>query len=99
MRILPLEGGKGKEHTREKQKGREDFAVRRWEGEGTHEKQKRRKSRGCNRGFLRVFSLKGLGLSFMLKLNLEEGTRGIKFKRSGFYGGDRLKIILVLLVF
>ena len=35
----------------------------------------------------------------MLKLNLEEGTSGIKFKRSGFYGGDRLKIILVLLVF
>ena len=69
------------------------------EGEGTHEKQKRRKSRGCNHGFLRVFSLKGLGLSFMLKLNLEEGAGGIKFKRSGLYGGDRLGIILVLLIF
>ena len=35
----------------------------------------------------------------MLKLNLEEGAGGIKFKRSGLYGGDRLGIILVLLVF
>ena len=42
------------------------------EGEGTREKQKGRKSRGCNRGFLRVFSLEGLGLGFKLELNLEE---------------------------
>ena len=59
--------GKGKSHSL-----REESAVRRWEGEGTREKQKGRKSRGCNRGFLRVFSLKGLGLGFKLELNLEE---------------------------
>ena len=52
----------------------EEFAVRRWEGEGegTREKQKGMKARGCNRGFLRVFSLKGLGLGFKFDLNLEE---------------------------
>ena len=72
VRILPLERGKGKEHTREKQKGREDFAVRRWKVEGTWEKQKGRKSRGCNCRFLRVFNLEGLGLGFLLELNLEE---------------------------
>ena len=72
VRILPLEGGKGKEHTCEKQKGHEDSSIRRWEGEGTCEKQKGRKSRGCNHRFLRVFNLEGLGLGFMLELNLEE---------------------------
>ena len=52
----------------------EESAIRRWEGEGegTCEKQKGRKARGCNRGFLRVFSLKGLGLGIKLELNLEE---------------------------
>ena len=52
----------------------EEFAVRRWEGEGerTREKQKGRKSKGCNRGFLRVFNLESLGLGFKLELNLEE---------------------------
>ena len=52
----------------------EEFAVRRWEGEGegTWEKQKGRKSKGCNHGFLRVFSLEGLGLGFKLELNLKE---------------------------
>ena len=50
----------------------EESAVRRWEGEGTREKQKGRKSRGCNRRFLRVFNLEGLGLGFLLELNLEE---------------------------
>ena len=52
----------------------EEFAVRRWEGEGegTREKQTERKSRGCNCGFLRVFSLESLGLGFKLELNLEE---------------------------
>ena len=52
----------------------EEFAVRRWEGEGegTWEKQKGRKSKGCNHGFLRVFSLESLGLGFKLELNLEE---------------------------
>ena len=52
----------------------EEFAVRRWEGEGegTWEKQKGRKSKGCNRGFLRVFSLESLCLGFKLELNLEE---------------------------
>ena len=59
---LPLKGGEG-EGTSEKQKGREDFVVRRWEGEETRKKQNRRKSRGCNREFLRVFSLEGLGLA------------------------------------
>ena len=49
-----------------------ESTVRRWEGEATHEKQKGRKSRGCNHGFLRVFSLEGLGLGFKLELNLEE---------------------------
>ena len=43
-----------------------------WEGERTHEKQKRRKSRGCNCDFQRVFSLQGLGLGFKLELNLED---------------------------
>ena len=86
--------GKGKSHHL-----CEESAVRRWEGEGTREKQKGRKSRSCNRGFLRVFSLEGLGLSFKLELNLEEMGGGIKFKRSGLYDGERLKIILVLLVF
>ena len=62
---LPLEGGE-EEGTREKQKGHEDFVVRRWEGEGTREKQKGMKSRGSDRGFLRVFSLEGLGLGFKL---------------------------------
>ena len=65
MRKLPLDGGEW-EGTREKQKGREDSAVRRWEGEPTREKQKGRKSRGSNRGFLRVFSLEGLDLGFKL---------------------------------
>ena len=34
-------------------------------------------------------------------LSLEGGkwADGIKFKRSGLYGGDRLEIILILLVF
>ena len=54
----------------------EEYAIRRWEGEGegegTHEKHKGRKSKGCNCGFLRVFSLESLGLGFKLKLNLEE---------------------------
>ena len=56
----------------------EESTVRRWEGEGegegegTREKQKGMKARGCNRGFLRVFSLKGLGLGFKFDLNLEE---------------------------
>ena len=52
----------------------EEFAIRRWEGEGegTREKQKGRKSKGCNRGFLRVFNLESLGLGFKLELNLEE---------------------------
>ena len=52
----------------------EESVVRRWEGEGkgTREKQKGRKARGSNRGFLRVFNLKGLGLGFKLELNLEE---------------------------
>ena len=36
---LTLESGEG-EGTREKQKGHEDSAVRRWEGEPTREKQK-----------------------------------------------------------
>ena len=49
-----------------------ESAVRRWEGEATHEKQKGRKSRGCNHGFLRIFILEGLGLGFKLELNLEE---------------------------
>ena len=48
---LPLEGGEG-EGTREKPKGREDSAFRRWEGEPTRKKQKGRISRGSNRGFL-----------------------------------------------
>ena len=60
-----LESGEG-EGTREKQKGHEDSAVRRWEGEPTREKQKGRKSRGSNHGFLRVFSLEGLDLGFKL---------------------------------
>ena len=68
---LPLEGGE-EEGAREKQKGHEDFVVRRWEGEGTHEKQKGMKSRGCNCEFLRVFNLEGLGLGSMLELSLEE---------------------------
>ena len=59
--------GKGKSHNL-----RKESAVRRWEGEATCEKQKGRKSRGCNHGFLRVFSLEGLGLGFKLELNLEE---------------------------
>ena len=52
----------------------EEFAIRRWEGEGegTREKQKGRKSKGCNHGFLRVFNLESLGLGFKLELNLEE---------------------------
>ena len=52
----------------------EESTVRRWEGEweGKSEKQKGMKARGCNRGFLRVFSLKGLGLGFKFDLNLEE---------------------------
>ena len=62
---LTLESGEG-EGTREKQKGREDSTVRRWEGEPTCEKQKGSKSRGSNRGFLRVFSFEGLDLSFKL---------------------------------
>ena len=62
---LALEAEEG-EGTREKPKGREDSAVRRWEGEPTREKQKGRKSRGSNRGFLRVFSLEGLDLGFKL---------------------------------
>ena len=66
-----------------------------WEGERTHEKQKGRKSKGCDCDFQRVFSLEGLGLGLKLELNLED-VGGIKFKRSGFYGGDRLEIILVL---
>ena len=68
---LPLESEEG-EGTREKQKGHEDFVVRRWEGEGTREKQKGMKSRGCNCEFLRVFNLEGLGLGSMLELSLEE---------------------------
>ena len=86
---LLIEGEEG-EGIHEKQKGCEDFAVRRWEGEGTHEKQKGSKSRGCNRGFLWVFSLEGLGLGFKLELNLEE---------VGFMVENRLEITLVLLVF
>ena len=62
---LSLEGGEG-EGTHEKQKGREDSAVRRWEGEPTHEKQKGMKSRGSTCGFLKVFSLEGLDLGFKL---------------------------------
>ena len=62
---LPLEGGEG-EGTREKPKGCEDSAVRRWEGKTTREKQNGSKSRDSNRGFLRVFSLEGLGLDFKL---------------------------------
>ena len=68
---LPLEGGE-EEGAREKQKGHEDFVVRRWEGEGTREKQKGMKSRGCNCEFLRVFNLEGLGLGSMLELSLEK---------------------------
>ena len=59
--------GKGKSHNLLK-----ESAVRSWEGEGTCEKQKGRKSIGCNRGFLRVFSLESLGLGFKLELNLKE---------------------------
>ena len=54
------------EGTHEKPKGREDSAIRRWEGKPTREKQKGRKSRGSNCGFLRVFRLEGLGLGFKL---------------------------------
>ena len=50
----------------------EEFTIRRWEGEGIREKQKGRKSRGCNCGFLRVFSLERLCLGFRLELILEE---------------------------
>ena len=42
------------------------------EEEGTHEKQKGQKSRGCNHRFLRVFNLEGLSLGFKLELNSEE---------------------------
>ena len=42
------------------------------EEEGTREKQKGMKSRGCNCEFLRVFNLEGLGLGSMLELSLEE---------------------------
>ena len=54
------------EGTREKPKGREESAVRRWEWEPKRKKQKGRKSRGSDRGFLRVFSLEGLDLGFKL---------------------------------
>ena len=43
-----------------------------WEGERTHEKQKGRKSKGCNCDFQRVFSLEALDLGFKLELNLED---------------------------
>ena len=46
-----------------------------WEGERTHEKQKGRKSRGCDCDFQRVFSLEGLGLGLKLELNLEDVGR------------------------
>ena len=40
-----------------------------------------------------------LQLLVIYRLNLEEGAGEIEFKRSRIYGGDRLEIILVLLVF
>ena len=56
--LVPLEGGEG-EGTREIPKRREDSPL-----EGGKGNQHVRISRGSNRGFLRVFSLEGLGLSF-----------------------------------
>ena len=76
--------GKGKEHilckkfaVRMWERGRHTVCVRNlplggWEGERTHEKQKGRKSKGCNYDFQRVFSLEALGLGFKLELNLED---------------------------
>ena len=40
-----------------------------------------------------------LQLLVIYRLNLEEVAGEIEFKRSRIYGGDRLEIILVLLVF
>ena len=76
--------GKGKEHVLRKKsmvrmwgRGTHTVCVRNlplegWEGERTHEKQKGRKSKGCDYDFQRVFSLEALGLGFNLDLNLED---------------------------
>ena len=62
--------GKGKEHDLCKKS-----AVRRW-GRGRNTfcvRNKRERNPGsCNRDFQRVFNREGLGLGFMLELNLEE---------------------------